>query len=687
MKALKWLVVIVLIVPVLVFAALAAFLSFADLNKYKDTLETQAEAATGRKVSIDGDLHVSLFPWVKLETGAIQVANAEGFSDEPMLSLDAASASVKLLPLISGSIELGVVSVKGLNADLQVNTKGVSNLDDLLGETDGQTSAPATVEQNAEESEPSEIPEFSLSGLELQDATLRYRDASTGTETLATNVNLDIGQLKNGSKTPVSGSLSLLTKPDNMNADVTLDGTIQANLKDMLFSALSLDLSASLSGESIPTDSLNVGVGGDLHADMNAQTLDIPALKFKLGEDKLNGSATLTNLDQPMPSVRFNLSGDTLNVDQLLGLDTTSTEPTTPDGDASGSNTAQTTTASPANSGDAIELPIEMLRQLDVDGQLTLENLIVSNMLLTDITLPLQAANGVLSIPALKASLYDGKIETQLSLDTNKSKPSYKAKASITGVQAQPLLKAAADTDTVLGSGDIQLAINTAGNSISALTSGLNGDLNFNFTDGAIDGVNIAAEARKVLKLLGKSVGDTADANNKQTDFSAMGASATITNGVLKSNDLDLRSPLIRVGGNGTVDLSAEQVNYTVDLLLTESLEGQGGQTMAEADGVRISSIIKGSFTDLSADFAGALSRGIEDAVKADLKAQADEKIAEEKAKLKAKLDAEKAKAKAEFEAKRAEKEAELKAKAKAEADKLKNELKEKAGNALKNLF
>ena len=671
MKALKWLLILVIAVPLLLFAALAAFLSFADLSKYKSTIEEQAEAATGRKLTIKGDIDVSLFPWVKLETGAIQLANAEGFGDQPMISLNSASAGVKLMPLFSGNIELDVVSVEGLKADLQVNAEGVSNLDDLTGEA-SEPSADTT------ESADTSVPPLTLGGLALHNANLRYRDASSGMDVTASDVNLDIGTLDGKSDTPVKGSLNVLIQPDNLSAKINLDTNIRANLQDMRFNAIGLDLKAALAGEAIPTGAIDLGVGGDLEADLVAQTLSIPKLKFLLGDTTFNGNANITGLDQAMPDVTFTLAGDTLNVDKLLGTSAETTAEATP------------AAADAGSADDSIELPMDTLRSLKVKGEMTLENLIVSNVELTAITLQLQAKDGLLSIPKLAASLYEGTIDSNFGLDARKNTPHYTADAQVSGVQAKPLLAAAADFEQLLGKGNIQLNVNTTGDSVSKLTEALDGSFSFNFADGAIDGINLAAEGRKVMRLLGKDVGEESETEAPKTDFSALSASAKIAKGVVTSSDLNLLSPLLRVGGDGSVALPAELVDYTVKLVLTSSLEGQGGKSIDEIKGLRIPLRIKGTFTELSEDFVGTVRKGIQDGLKADLKAQADEKVAAEKAKLKAKADEEKAK----LEAKRDEKEAELKAKAeeekaklKAKAEEEKAKLKEKASEALKKLF
>jgi len=158
------------------------------------------------------------------------------------------------------------------------------------------------------------------------------------------------------------------------------------------------------------------------------------------------------------------------------------------------------------------------------------------------------------------------------------------------------------------------------------------------------------------MRLLGQDVGEEpADGESLQTDFSALSASAKISQGVVESTDLNLLSPLLRVGGDGSVALPAEMVDYTVNLLLTKSLEGQGGASIDEASGIGLPLRIQGTFAELSADFVGTVRKSVQAGIKDNLKAQADAK----KAELKAELDAKKAEAKAKLDAEKEAKKAE----------------------------
>ena len=250
------------------------------------------------------------------------------------------------------------------------------------------------------------------------------------------------------------------------------------------------------------------------------------------------------------------------------------------------------------------------------------------------------------------------------------------------GVQAQPLLNDFAEFDKLLGNGLINLDITTQGETVNQLSAALAGTASFAFLDGAIDGINIAAQLRKVLSTFGRAEASDTD-EPLRTDFAKFSASANIQSGVIDNVDLDLRSPLLRLAGQGNVSLPGETVNYVLKPALVSSLEGQGGAERSELSGLKFDLPIVGTFTELANDFPGVLRRSITDGAKTAAKAELDAKKAELEAKAKAELDAKKAELEAKAEAEKAAARAELEQKAQEKVD----EVKDKLADKLKKLF
>src|SRR5262245_3909957 len=86
----------------LVVIAMIAVVVFVDPNDYRDDIARLVEDKTGRKLTIDGELHLSVFPWLALTTGAASLGESPGFGTEPFVAIKEARVGVRLLPLLRG---------------------------------------------------------------------------------------------------------------------------------------------------------------------------------------------------------------------------------------------------------------------------------------------------------------------------------------------------------------------------------------------------------------------------------------------------------------------------------------------------------------------------------------------------------------------------------------------------------
>lgn len=89
-------------VVVLLLAAALLAPGFIDWNRYKDRIQAEAEAATGRKLTIAGDIRLSLLPFPQLRVQDVRFANAPGAAVPEMASLKALEVDVAFGPLLSG---------------------------------------------------------------------------------------------------------------------------------------------------------------------------------------------------------------------------------------------------------------------------------------------------------------------------------------------------------------------------------------------------------------------------------------------------------------------------------------------------------------------------------------------------------------------------------------------------------
>ena len=79
---------------------------FVPSSVYKDRIETSAEQALGRDVTLTGDVKVRFFPRIEAVAGEAEIANPKGFSEPQFASMTELRAAVKLIPLLMQRVEV-----------------------------------------------------------------------------------------------------------------------------------------------------------------------------------------------------------------------------------------------------------------------------------------------------------------------------------------------------------------------------------------------------------------------------------------------------------------------------------------------------------------------------------------------------------------------------------------------------
>lgn len=756
MKLVKWLLGTVVVLVLVVGVGIAALVYLVDWNDFKDTIQNQVKKQTGRDLTIAGDLSPSVFPWAGISIGQIDLANAEGFGDQPFASIGGADVKVKLLPLIKREINVRTVQLNGLNLDLQRAADGTTNWDDLLNTTTTTTTEEVSEDEQVTtevEGNTATIAALAVGGIEITDANVSWNDASTGTDAKLSGFNLNTGVIELEQPFDVNMDFSIVSNSMDIQADVDGSARLMADLNNQVYSVEGLTLTTDAKGSALPDGALQATIGADIMALLADQTIDVSTLSvaalgiemggainvtnlgtepaitgqlasndfspremfaklgieapvtadesvltsaslslalaatptsaalndltIKLDDTTFSGKASVPSLAGAIPPLRFDFNVDAIDIDRYL--------PPASDAPAEEQDTSEPAVATTGD--EPIELPVDLMRQLDVDGTFSVGSVTVSNLTTTDIVVPVKANSGKLAIQDMKASLYQGALAATAGVDVSGNTPGYSVDMSLAGIQAEPLLGDLLQKDSFLsGGGEVAANITTGGNSVNAIKAALNGGFNTAFTDGSINGINIGYQIRRArAALTGNSLPEEEGA--VKTDFSSLSVSGTFDNGVMNSDDLDMRSPLLRLGGAGQVDLPGEAVDYTLDTLITGTAEGQGGADLNDLKGVKLSIPIRGTFDELAANFAGVVLDGMKDNITSNLrnqaKALADEKAAALKAEAEEKAEAIKAEALEKAEAAKAEAEAALQEK----AEEVKSEAADKAKDALRSLL
>jgi AsmA protein len=111
--------------------------------------------------------------------------------------------------------------------------------------------------------------------------------------------------------------------------------------------------------------------------------------------------------------------------------------------------------------------------------------------------------------------------------------------------------------------------------------------------------------------------------------------------GVAHNDDLSMKSPLLRLAGNGDINIGNDSINYLAKATLAKTLEGQGGKDAVA--GLTVPVRVRGPFTNLkyTLDFAAMVSEETKqkvNAAKEAVKEKAKEKVEQKKEEIKTQI-------------------------------------------------
>ena len=608
-KIIRYLLSIIVVAIVFLVASVAIFIAVFDANAYKQDLSDLVREQTGRELEFHGDVSLTIYPALGMKLGAMSFSNAAGFGARPMIKVGEASISVDMASLITLTPEIDQLVLRDLDMNLVRNKAGVNNWDDLLPKADQSAAGTSTGAAPEAVADGGMEIRGAFGGLDLQNIKLSWQDDQAGTMYEITDLDIGTGRIAPNEAFPMT-----------------------------------LHLDARGSGDLNITFDLK----SDIEYLIEQQQLTLSNLALKLNEFEIGGRVQLADFVKPTPSLRFELASQNVDVDALLDI-----PPATPPSEADGMQ--------PDAAEDVqIKLPMQILRDLDIDGTVKIAQMKAQNLHMSDVAVAIKAQNGVVGLKPVTLNAYGGKIASSVVIDVNSKLPKYQVDESLQAVRVGELLRDFTGKETISGNFDASVNLTTSGEWLSELKRNLNGTMKLAFLDGALHGFNVrhsidTAKAR----LRGQ---EPPPLQNLKTDFSELTLSGVISNGVFSSDDLKLQAPLLRVGGEGTADLNTEVVDYLVRAKLVGSVEGQEGGGGDELAGLEIPVSVKGPFLGPKIDvLLDEMLKARADAEKAKLKAEieaqkeqlkqqiaAEKKALEEskKRELEQKLEIEKAKAK-----------------------------------------
>ena len=598
------------LVTLLIVAAILFALLF-DANDFRDEIEAGVEQATGRELTIAGDIGLSILPWFAIDMQRVELGNAPGFGAEPFASFDSVRFSIRVLPLILGrEITIGTAAIDSLRVNLAVDENGRTNWEDLTATTDEPV-------ETAPEQATGTTAAIDVASIEITDAAISYTDAQAGTRYSITDLELSSGRVGIGEPVALSGGLSFDLQPDDIRGGLELELTVDfdpdAGRIDITGLAVDgrtegvvevpVELRFAAPAIGIDTGNQRLDAGGleltVLDIDITAEVEPFsyagsPNIATTLAVAAFSPKSLLQTLALDVPETADPDALERLAVDAKASIgeagielgdltlvldDSTFTGrlslPTDPEGRieaeltgdriditrymAPGSEAEQTEEAAAA----PVEIPVDLIRQLNARASFALAKVLFGRMEFDNIEVVANVADDRLRIHPIAADFYGGGYRGDINIDASGDVPALSVNETIADVSLTPLVQALFERDNVTGSinGNFQLA--GSGEDIDAIRRDLDGSMRFEFSDAAWQGTDIWHEIRRARALFR---GEPAPAARTpvRTEFTSLRASGVVNDGVMTSDDLFAELPYMQITGGGTVNFVAATIDYAL---------------------------------------------------------------------------------------------------------------------------
>jgi AsmA protein len=600
---------------VLIAVALMAVWWLVNPNDYKARIADSVKESTGRELVLKGDIKLSVFPWIALELGPASLGNPPGFDAEPFLAFNHAAVRVKLLPLLAKRLEIARIELDGFDLRLRKNAQGTGNWEGF-----GKTHKPAP---GAGDTMSGPLPK--LAGILVTQGRVSYQGF------VVEKINFETGAFSENGVTPVSIAFNAQrgVPGENVSLRAQFDLSVDATGKRLRLAAVSLNglLAHANDGAPVPWD-MSAPI---IEVDLTGQTAAVPAFTVSYSSAHLSGKLQATKIIDDLGltgsvalaplvlgefaprfgvvlpktrdprafsqlavssdfsyaasgvrleqvqaqlddthlkgsaafvgeprALKFELTVDKIDVDRYLSPDNGTAAP------------ARKAAAAPNASGEKTDKPAA---EPDMDGTLSVGSVHFSPLDLSNVRVTLSSKDNVMHLYPLLAQIDGGNYTGNITLDRRGAAPVLSMDEHLSGIDMARLMAGTTYKGRLAGHGNVNLKATAHGAEFNAVMQTLNGHFDANLANGALEGVDLGYEVGLAQALVKHTAEPAARSGPARTPFDAFKMSAEITNGMARTSDLTISSPVVRVTAQGSANL----VNKALDMqMLASALKAPG---------------------------------------------------------------------------------------------------------------
>jgi AsmA protein len=570
-----------LVLVVLLVGGVLSLPFLIDLNKYQDQYKPIIEEALNRQVQLQ-DIRLTIWPRIGASVAGFSVLDDPSFDSGPFASLSSLDVGVKLMPLLSGQVEVEEITLRDPVITVIKNKNGVLNVSTIGRKGVAVPEMPSRAPVPSAEGPLKILAMLAVDRVSIDGGKLTYRDLSAAqpTEYVLQDLELLLREVRLG-QTP---NLHFATLVQPFNLPVKLDGSFGPLKDTMDLEAINVQLSVgktdfTIMGKAVDHDATititspvintaNLPVTLPLKkpvdiknltivAEVRGQEVKLNALSLQIFDGDVKGNGTLISGSETSPfSGAVTIHGLQLGpalaavADMPLSV-----------GGAVGADLAVEGQGASLNATATIHAP--MINAANLPGTALLKKPVE----IKNLQMKAELKGKEVKLNSLSFQLFDGQVKGNGKLVTGSEAPPFNGAVTIQGLQLGPALASVAETPvSVSGTAGANLSVQGRGFSMPELTKALQGTGRMAVKDGKIQGVNILQEVVSALKVAGISIDDP-----KATVFSTIETDLAIKQGVIRLQNLLMDSHDFQATGGGTIGFD-QRLNLLANLNLSQQV-------------------------------------------------------------------------------------------------------------------
>jgi len=599
-------------IVVLLVIAVAGFVYTFDANKYKEEIADLAESATGRPISIAGDMDISLYPWIGIKINDVTIENTAGFSNQTFATIGQFDVRVKIIPLLKKRLDIDKLVLHRVALDFEMNAAGENNWSDLAG-----------VSENDNVESEFGLAGLTIGGIDLADSRITWVDVNTGKQLKLSNLSLSTQAISKGQPLPVELKAFIQSNQPVWQAAVKAKTMLEFNEDSAVFDAKDLKLTVKALLPNTEMEKVTLAMVADSKINLQTRSakltnarlgvlglvmggtfeveniFSVPVIQGPVKIKKFEASRLAKHLNFDIPQMANTQSLKNISLMALFktDFDTVYMDNITANVDESkvkgfvhitglsqpvfryelkvdNINLDDYRLVSNELERDEMPLPLDFIRAVDAEGVLDIEAVTVGDTELHKVHIASNIENDILNANPITMLVGEGEMKAAMRLDARETPAvSFVAEARQLDARASinPLLTNILGDDalTLNGLVDADVNLSAKGSSATALKASAQGTIKVNMDKVIVKGIDFDHASYAV-------VADYAERNDfrvsrtfnveyvpdSATEFDSLRATFKASKGKLDNSDLLLVSDAVNVTGSGSLDFTNGKLDY-----------------------------------------------------------------------------------------------------------------------------